>query len=101
MSTFPTLRPPTALWLLVALAGAAWGCQALATRWHRDFTEHYEGFYNATVFGQAAGLDATRERIMICDYRYYPFFGSRRQFRVTQPLWIGEDSDLLDKVAIP
>ncbi len=68
----------------------------MGQRWHRDYVAHYDGFFRTGVYAQAAALDPDRERIAVCDYRYYPFLGSRRQFDVSRPLWLSDRATLLD-----
>jgi hypothetical protein len=38
------------------------------------------------------------DRIGVCEYRYYPFFGSHRQHNVCRPLWIPEFPHFLEYV---
>ncbi len=90
-------RRSAAVVVLVGLSLAAtWGCHSLGQRWHRDYVAHYDGFFRTGVYAQAAALDPDRERIAVCDYRYYAFLGSRRQFDVCRPLWLPDQAALLD-----
>lgn len=73
----------------------AWGGWSLATRWHRGFTSHFDARQGNGVFDALSSLDPSAERIGVCDYRYYPFFGSRRQFSVCRPLWLPDESSFL------
>jgi hypothetical protein len=84
--------------VLCAFPVAAWGCHSLAVRWHRDFVRHYDSFYACGAFTSLARIDPGSERICVCDYRYYPFFGSRRQYHVCRPLWLPEYSRFLEYV---
>lgn len=81
--------------LLCAIPAAAWSCHGLAVRWHREFACHYDALYRCDAFTALARLDLRNERICVCDYRYYPFLGSRRQFNVCRPLWLPDYSHLL------
>ena len=81
--------------LVGLLLAGAWGCQMLGERWHRDYVAHYGGLFRTGVFTQAAALEPERERLAVCDYRYYPFLGSRRQFDVCRPLWLPDEAALL------
>jgi len=82
---------------LCALGLAVWGCHWLADRWHRDFTRHYDDtYFHASVLSALAPLDPSRERICVCDDRYYPFFGSRRQLNMCRPLWLPDFEQLRD-----
>ncbi len=89
-------RSATVVVLVGLSLAATWGCQALGQRWHRDYVAHYDGFFRTGVYAQVAALDPDRERIAVCDYRYYPFLGSRRQFDVCRPLWLPDHAALLD-----
>jgi hypothetical protein len=66
---------------------AAWGTAALAARWHESFTNHYDQRMAGGSLATLMALDPDSERICVCDSRYYPFLGSRRQFNVCRPLW--------------
>lgn len=80
-----------------AVGLAVWGCHSLAGRWHRDFVQHYDDrCFGVPVFSALAQLDPSRERICVCDERYYPFFGSHRQFNVSRPLWLPDFQRLRD-----
>jgi hypothetical protein len=67
------------------LAGAAWSGDLLAERWHGGFVPHYGrfAFLNALQEQEAAVAESVRPCIL--HHQAYPFFGSRRQFRVCQP----------------
>lgn len=61
----------------------------LANRWHEGFTTHFNGYLGSDLLLQELEtLRPTVTRVCVCDYRYYPFFGSRRQFRLCRPLWV-------------
>jgi hypothetical protein len=80
---------------LCAVAAGVLGCHRLSVRWHRHFVQHYDtSYFHVPVLAQLSSLDASRERICICDDRYYPFFGSRRQFDVCRPLWVPDRARL-------
>jgi len=70
--------------------GAAWGCNTLADRWHEGFTEYY-----APLFADLPLLPAHVEHICVCDYRYYPWLGDRRQHSVSRPLWLPQRENLV------
>jgi hypothetical protein len=71
-----------------ALLAVACCCHLLAERWHHEFARHYdlrfggEGFRALEQDGPGAG------RVCALYYRCYPFFGSRRQYRVCQPVFV-------------
>ena len=72
----------------LSFLGVAWSCEWLAARWHREFAQHYDNYFHAKVFTTVADMDPEVIQICVCDNRYYPFFGSRRQFHVCRPLWV-------------
>jgi hypothetical protein len=71
----------------------------LAARWHAGFVTHFDTTFGSRVFAAMSEWDAANERICVCDYRYYPFLGSRRQYSVCRPLWIPTPDDLAAYVA--
>jgi hypothetical protein len=70
------------------LAGTAWGTSQLADRWHAGFASFYDRHFSVTTFAQLSTRDPETTRIGVFDYRYYPYFGSRRQFVVARPPWV-------------
>jgi hypothetical protein len=94
---WPRLRTPLSLGLAAALVGGgAAGAGWLSDRWHRDFVAFYDRQLGAGTFGRLAGRDPERTSLCVLTYRYYPFFGSARQFRVSRPLWLAEYPDLVE-----
>jgi hypothetical protein len=67
-----------------------------ADRWHAEFAQVYDRHFRTEMFTTAGQWDPVRERICVCDDRYYPFLGSRRQFDVCRPLWTREYAGFLD-----
>ncbi len=74
--------------LVLALAGAAFGVGGLADRWHGQFASFYDGVYQTKVFRQMGVRDPAEIRPCVLEYWSYPWFGSRRQFRVCQPVFV-------------
>jgi hypothetical protein len=70
------------------LAGVAVGADWLAGRWHASFPAHYDRLLKVRYFTRLADMDPATTRVCVCDYRYYPFLGSRRQFRACRPEWL-------------
>ncbi len=62
--------------------------EQLAQRWHAEFSRFYDRLFGVTVYSRLAARDPATTSICSLNYRYYPFFGSRRQFRVARPLWV-------------
>jgi len=82
-----TLRVTSPVLGAALLAAAAWATGKLAATWHTDFTRNYDQILETTVVGDLARPPAGK-RLCVLDYRYYPFFGSYRQYRVCQPFSI-------------
>jgi hypothetical protein len=80
----------------LALAGAAPAARALARHWHGGFARAYDALARGGLHAELAGGDPGEARICVLGYRYYPFFGSRRQFRVCRPLWLPTERALLE-----
>jgi hypothetical protein len=92
-------RKSAVAWLLIIVccaSGFAFACEHGARRWHREFLDHYDGFFRCSAFTVIGQLDPTSERICVCDSRYYPFLGSRREFVVSRPLWLSDYSTLIE-----
>jgi hypothetical protein len=79
-------RRAAAVAVLVAAAGLAWSVAALAQKWHDGFARHYDALFSTRVFTDLAQRDPAATRICVLEYRYYPFFGSRRQYSVCRPI---------------
>lgn len=72
----------------VAIAGGLASCLligAISARWHNQFVGHYDRWFDTRVFSGLLNMPADKVRICACYYRYYPLFGSRRQFHVCKP----------------
>lgn len=72
----------TALAVGAALVG--WLSQA----WDEQFTRAYDRLYGTSIFGVLRSFDRDGVRLCLLDYRCHPFFGARRQFRLSQPLHV-------------
>ncbi len=86
---WPRVRP----WLgaglgAAALVAGAWACGALAERWHRGFAAHYDRMLGGGVFRTLAEERPGAGKMCALYHRCYPFFGSRRQYRVCQPVYV-------------
>ena len=67
----------------------------LSHLWHRDFAGFYDRFFATKVFSYLGQIKSGSPLIGVVDYRCYPFFGSRHQFRVIRPAKILSKSALL------
>ncbi len=84
--TPPLLRRAAAVVApITAVAGLAWGTEALSREWHADFARHYDSLLRTRIFTDVARCDPSTTRLCAMDYRYYPFFGSRRQYSLCRP----------------
>lgn len=83
--------------LILALGvGISGACGRLSTNWHRNYAHHYDDFFNTGFFDRLSVLRPRPERVYVLFYRAYPFHGSRREFRVFQPMWIPSRRWLLE-----
>ncbi len=78
-------RAAAAVALIAAVAALAWGTEALSRKWHADFARHYNGWLSTRIFTDLARCDPSTTRLCAMDHRYYPFFGSRRQYSLCRP----------------
>jgi len=58
----------------------------LSQRWHDGFARHYDARFGTDAFSFLHGQEPPLPSIAALPFRYYPFFGSRRQFHVHRPL---------------
>jgi hypothetical protein len=79
-------RAAAAVVPVAAAAGLAWGVEARARKWHDGFARHYDTLFSTRIFTELARRDPPATRICVMEYRYYPFFGSRRQFSTCRPM---------------
>lgn len=80
--------------ILAVLVGGEWGIPRLADRWHRGFAAFYDRTLSPGTYSSLAA-NAPPGAICVLDHRGYPFFGSRRQFRVCQPMYVPSSSWLM------
>jgi hypothetical protein len=73
--------------LLALLGGGAWAIDRRANDWHENFPAFYDRKLSARIFSLLEN-ESPQSRICVMDHRGYPFFGSRRQFRVCQPVYV-------------
>jgi hypothetical protein len=71
--------------LVAAVPAWAWTCHALAERWHERYAGHYDRTFGTKAFTWLGGQQAHAGKVCALLDRYYPVFGSRRQYRVCQP----------------
>jgi hypothetical protein len=88
-------------WLAVTLGAAAlpavaWGCQLLAERWHGGFVNHYDRLLDGAGVAALATREPEAGKVCSLYDRCYPFFGSRRQYRVCQPDYVFSPEWLAD-----
>jgi hypothetical protein len=69
----------------VLLIGAfTLGIDYLSIRWHQNYVSYYDRWLSGGVFGYLQDHCSSQTPICVLDRRSYPFFGSKRQFRVLQ-----------------
>lgn len=59
----------------------------LEQQWHKDYASNYDRYSGGSLFSELEESDPVTTRICACEYRYYPFFGSKRQFHICRPIW--------------
>ncbi|NQT17968.1 MAG: hypothetical protein HQ582_34775 [Planctomycetes bacterium] len=89
---FRYLALPAALTMTGVLAGLA------GDRWHRKYAGHFDRWSGTKAFTALATMPADEVRICACIYRYYPFFGSERQFYVCRPEWVRSPRALFEYI---
>jgi hypothetical protein len=81
----PLFRYLSLLLLIGALGTGAALTAHRSARWHRDYVAYYDSILGKGVFRKLAEDSSPGDTLCVMDERYYPFFGSARQFRVVQP----------------
>ena len=74
--------------LLAIIPASSFVCSCLADHWHQSFASHYDDQFGGEVFTMLEKQHPVTGKICVLHDRYYQFFGSRRQFRVVQPLHV-------------
>lgn len=82
--TFQRLR--TGGCLALGLGGMLSGTHWMSQGWHAGFARHYDLRFGTQAFSRLEALEPPLPSVAALPFRYYPFFGSRRQFRVHRPL---------------
>ena len=67
----------------------------LSNRWHQGLANHFNRYSQSQVF---SSIGQTPNRILVLDERSYPFFGSRRQNYIEQPMLFYEVNHVWDEV---
>jgi hypothetical protein len=84
--------------LVVILACGLVSTHYRAQYWHSHFVDFYEKQFHVSTFSRLRKMARVGTIICVCDYRYYPFLGSAREYRVVRPLWVPTYEVLLDYV---
>jgi hypothetical protein len=92
-------RRVAAAGLLAGLIAASAASGYLGREWHRDFATHYDKTFRTSIFSHINESVGDDSALAVLDYRYYPFFGSRRQFRPHRPRKVRSESALLSYLA--
>lgn len=91
-------RRMAAVGLAAAFALATTSSAWLSARWHGGYATNYDRQFFTHVFTGLQGATSPPRAIAVADYRYYPFFGSRRQFRAHRPFRIASRQELFSYV---
>lgn len=85
-SSRPRVRlPVTTAMIVLAIIISAGGARMLSGAWHSRFAHHYDHQFYTKTFSRIEHSVPDGSSIFVLDYRPYPFFGSRRQFKVDNP----------------
>ena len=83
----------------IALAGvAAWGAYELSRGWHDGYARHYDAMFRDRIFQMLERDEPPGTRVCVFGDRYYPFFGSRRQFAPCRPPYLASREQALEYV---
>jgi len=94
---WPRLRKGLIILFVVTMVTASISTgTSLSQHWHDGFQSHYDKVF--PVGNLSGPRSNSLEPLTICvlENRYYPFFGSRRQNRVCQPLYAPSSLWLMD-----
>ncbi|MCI0350018.1 MAG: hypothetical protein L0Z53_11395, partial [Acidobacteriales bacterium] len=95
-ANWPWLRVPLAVGVTAfVLVAGAWSAHCLEQRWHDGYAGAYARFVRVAP-SSSGQQKSDRAEICVLQHRYYPFFGSRRQWRVCQPVRIKSPAWLLE-----
>lgn len=72
--------------LALGFGGMMAGTHWLSQGWHEGFARHYDLRFGTHAFSRLEAMEPPLPSVAALPFRYYPFFGSRRQFRVHRPL---------------
>jgi hypothetical protein len=88
-ASWPRLWIGTAVGSLApALLGAALVCDSLSSHWHSGFDAYYQNILGVANLEFVKSPAENPSNICVMDSRYYPYFGSRRQYRVCLPVYV-------------
>lgn len=85
----------------VALGPLSWSIHAHGRQWHSTFSAYYDRIYISKMFRsfeRVNPVDPAEVRIFVLEPRYYPFFGSRRQFAVCRPSFLLSRGEALRRI---
>jgi hypothetical protein len=76
------------LLLLLGVAGGSWGMLSLAERWHKGYVDYYDRFLAGGSLRLLMAQAPLPGRVAALLNRCYPLFGSGRQQRLCQPVFV-------------
>ena len=90
------------LWLtaanMVVVSVLVAGIGFVGAGWHSGLGPHFDRYFRTKVFTHLASADFDGVRILVLDYRSYPFYGSKRQHHVINPRGFATDQPLLESI---
>ena len=69
----------------------------LSDRWHLGLANHFDRYSQSEVF---SSLGQSPQRILVLNERSYPYFGSRRQNHIVQPMLFYNVNHVWDEVGV-
>ncbi len=81
--------------LVLGFSGCMWSCIYLAQRWHDGFAGYYDRFFGTTNFSYLGQRNPPAGKLCVLEHRPYAFFGSRRNYRICQPMYVASPEYLL------
>lgn len=82
--------------VIAVMVAGAFAIDRLSKTWDDQFHRSYDRLYGTRIFSTLRPYAESEPRLCLLDYRCHPFFGSRRQFRVCQPLQVPSSDVLAD-----
>lgn len=84
----------------ILAAVLSWSVTLLSAHWHKDFASHYDTvFGDGDTFQSLERRDPAANHVCVLSDRYYPFFGSYRQFSVSRASFLSTREQALSYIS--